>query len=71
MLIAHKEIARRAKRAGYEDVNDYGLDHDLARCEICGLWGLYGDEITMDSDAHTFCDAHALDPYGTGGKVAV
>lgn len=58
MLIKHAVIAQKAKQAGYEDVNDYGVDHDLARCNTCGMWGLYGEDIKEDDKCNLFCDDH-------------
>jgi hypothetical protein len=58
MLIKHAVIAQKAKQAGYEDVNDYGGDHDLARCYKCNMWGLWGEEIYENEYGETFCDDH-------------
>lgn len=46
-MIAHQVIVQRAKDAGYEEPGDYACDRELWRCDVCGQWGLWGDEVVM------------------------
>lgn len=58
MLITQKKLELAASNAGYGEFwKGFVEDEDLAKCDICCMWGKFGEDV-MGNGTDNYCDAH-------------
>lgn len=58
MLMTQNQLEAKAFNAGYSDFwEGYVEDKDFAKCQICHLWGKFGEDVVGDG-MDNYCEEH-------------